>query len=60
MISLTLLLCYQAVRWITRPLYQLQHELESRSEVNLEPIMFEGSVQEIDAVTQSLTDLLRG
>ncbi|MGY3310488.1 two-component system sensor histidine kinase BasS [Pantoea ananatis] len=58
MISLTLLLCYQAVRWITRPLYQLQHELESRSEVNLEPIIFEGSVQEIDAVTQSINRLV--
>lgn len=35
MITLTLLLCYQAVKWITRPLYQLQRELESRSEENL-------------------------
>jgi len=58
MITLTLLLCYQAVRWITRPLYQLQHELESRSEVNLEPIVFEDSVQEIDAVTQAINRLV--
>jgi len=58
MITLTLLLCYQAVRWITRPLYQLQRELENRSEVNLEPITFSGSVQEIDAVTHSVNRLV--
>ncbi len=58
MITLPLLLCYQAVRWITRPLYQLQRELENRSEVNLEPITFSGSVQEIDAVTHSVNRLV--
>lgn len=58
MISLTLLLCYQAVKWITRPLYQLQRELENRSEENLDPIACHSPVQEIDAVTQAINQLV--
>jgi len=58
MISLTLLLCYQAVKWITRPLYQLQRELENRSEENLDPIACHSSVHEIDAVTQAINQLV--
>ena len=46
MITLTLLLCYQAVKWITRPLYQLQRELESRREENLDPVACHSQVQE--------------
>jgi len=58
MITLTLLLCYQAVKWITRPLYQLQRELENRSEENLDPIACQSSVHEIDAVTQAINQLV--
>ncbi len=58
MITLTLLLCYQAVKWITRPLYQLQRELESRSEENLDPVACHSQVQEIDAVTQAINQLV--
>ncbi|MHA6311664.1 two-component system sensor histidine kinase PmrB [Pantoea sp. S-LA4] len=58
MITLTLLLCYQAVKWITRPLYQLQRELENRSEENLDPIACHSSVHEIDAVTQAINQLV--
>lgn len=58
MITLTLLLCYQAVKWITRPLYRLQRELESRSEENLDPVACHSQVQEIDAVTQAINQLV--
>ena len=38
MVSLTLFICYQAVRRITRPLAELQKELEARTADNLTPI----------------------
>lgn len=37
MVSLTLFICYQAVRRITRPLAELQKELEARTADNLTP-----------------------
>lgn len=58
MISLALLLCYQAVKWITRPLSVLQRQLENRSEGDLAPIACDSSIQEIDAVTQALNRLV--
>ncbi|WP_312310758.1 two-component system sensor histidine kinase PmrB [Atlantibacter sp.] len=58
MISLALLLCFQAVKWITRPLLELQHHLDSRSENNLEPISYNSSVREIDAVTHAINHLV--
>ena len=58
MISLALLLCFQAVKWITRPLLELQHHLDSRSETNLDPISYTSSVREIDAVTHAINHLV--
>lgn len=57
-ITLALVLCLQAVKWITRPLRKLQHHLENRTEDNLEPIDYHSSVQEIDAVTLAINQLL--
>ena len=58
MISLALLLCFQAVKWITRPLQELQRHLDSRSEDNLDPIGYVSSVREIDAVTHAINHLV--
>lgn len=57
-IGLALVLCLQAVKWITRPLRKLQNHLEHRTEDNLEPIQYHSSVQEIDAVTHAINQLL--
>lgn len=58
MIALALGLCLQAVKWITRPLLELQTHLEQRSEEDLEPIGYHSSVAEIDAVTQAINQLV--
>jgi len=58
MIIFTLLLCMQAVKRITRPLSELQRELESRTEEDLGRITSSSSVKEIDAVTQSINQLV--
>ena len=57
-ITLSLLLCRQAIKWITRPLSDLQQELERRGENNLEPVPFKPSVSEIDAVTLAINRLV--
>lgn len=58
MVSLTLLICYQAVRRITRPLADLQKELETRTADNLTPIDIHSSTIEIDAVVTALNQLV--
>lgn len=58
MVSLTLLICYQAVRRITRPLAALQKELEARAADNLTPIEIRSSTVEIQAVVSSLNELV--
>ncbi|MDA8477361.1 two-component system sensor histidine kinase PmrB [Citrobacter sp. Awk 4] len=58
MVSLTLLICYQAVRRITRPLADLQKELETRTADNLTPINIHSSTIEIDAVVTALNQLV--
>lgn len=58
MIIMTLLLCYQAVKWITRPLSELQRQLEQRSEEDLDPLRSDSSVREINAVTQAINQLV--
>lgn len=58
MVSLTLLICYQAVRRITRPLVSLQKELESRTADNLTPIDLRSSTLEIEAVVSALNQLV--
>ena len=55
---MTLLICYQAVKWITRPLYQLQHHLENRRDDDLDPINFHSSINEVDAVTLAINQLV--
>ncbi|MDN4628527.1 MULTISPECIES: two-component system sensor histidine kinase PmrB [Erwinia] len=58
MITLALLLCFQVVKWITRPLSELQKQLENRSEDDLDPISCARSVREVDAVTQAVNQLI--
>ncbi|WP_342753533.1 two-component system sensor histidine kinase PmrB [Pantoea sp. MBD-2R] len=58
MIAMTLLICYQAVKWITRPLYELQHHLENRRDDDLDPINLRRSVNEVDAVTLAINQLV--
>ncbi|MBJ3593630.1 two-component system sensor histidine kinase PmrB [Salmonella enterica subsp. enterica serovar Saintpaul] len=58
MVSLTLLICYQAVRRITRPLADLQQELEARAADNLTPIEVRSATVEIQAVVSSLNELV--
>lgn len=58
MILLTLTLCYQAVTWIIRPLFDIKELLHNRSEDNLEPLPSKNSVIEIDAVAAALNQLI--
>ena len=58
MVSLALLICYQAVRRITRPLADLQQELETRTADNLAPINIRSSTIEIQAVVTALNQLV--
>lgn len=58
MVGLTLFICYQAVRRITRPLANLQYELETRTADNLTPIEIHSSTVEIEAVVSALNQLV--
>lgn len=58
MVSLALFICYQAVRRITRPLANLQQELETRTADNLKPIEIHSSTVEIEAVVSALNQLV--
>ncbi|EMM5418004.1 TPA: two-component system sensor histidine kinase PmrB [Citrobacter amalonaticus] len=58
MVGLTLFICYQAVRRITRPLANLQQELETRTADNLSPIEIHSSTVEIEAVVSALNQLV--
>ncbi|WP_086871662.1 two-component system sensor histidine kinase PmrB [Kosakonia pseudosacchari] len=57
-IGLALLLCMQAVKTITRPLLELQDELNKRTPNNLQPITLNNSVSEVEAVTSSINELV--
>jgi two-component system sensor histidine kinase BasS len=57
-IGLALWICLQAVKRITRPLWDLQHELNSRTPDNLQPIELPKSVSEVDAVTSAINQLV--
>lgn len=57
-IGLALLLCMQAVKAITRPLSELQQELNKRTPNNLQPITLDQSVSEVEAVTSAINDLV--
>ena len=58
MISLTLCICFQAVKWITRPLLDLQHELEARTADNLTPVTLSSNVTEVESVIGAINQLV--
>ena len=58
MVGLTLFICYQAVHRITRPLAELQKELDARTADNLAPIAIQSSTLEIMSVVTALNDLV--
>lgn len=58
MITLTLCICFQAVKWITRPLLDLQRELETRTADNLTPVTLTSNVTEVDAVADAINQLV--
>ncbi|MFP2423321.1 two-component system sensor histidine kinase PmrB [Pseudescherichia vulneris] len=57
-IGLALWISLQAVKRITRPLWELQQELNSRTPDNLKPIDLPKSVSEVDAVTSAINQLV--
>ncbi|WP_409308589.1 two-component system sensor histidine kinase PmrB [Pectobacterium sp. B1J-3] len=59
MVIATLVLCFQAVSWITRPLSHLQEELKNRTAENLEPLPQQSDIQEIAAVTSAINLLFQ-
>ncbi|WP_174867986.1 two-component system sensor histidine kinase PmrB [Pectobacterium polaris] len=59
MVILTLLMCFQAVSWITRPLSRLQEELQDRTAENLEPLPQQSDIKEIAAVTHTINQLFQ-
>ncbi|MEN3260487.1 two-component system sensor histidine kinase PmrB [Sodalis endosymbiont of Spalangia cameroni] len=58
MILVTLFFCFQAVKWITRPLSQLQTHLQNRSAEDFQPLPESGDINEVLAVTRALNHLL--
>lgn len=58
MIALALVLCLQAIKWITRPLSELRVHLENRDEDDLNPVDYHSTVREVDAVTQAINRLV--
>ncbi|ATM90470.1 two-component system sensor histidine kinase PmrB [Klebsiella aerogenes] len=57
-IGLALYISLMAVKKITRPLSNLQSELESRTPDNLQPIILQESVPEVTAVTMAINQLV--
>ena len=57
-IGLALYLCLQAVKRITRPLADLQKELDARTPGNLQPIYLQQSTVEVEAVTTAINQLV--
>ncbi|MFJ2973068.1 two-component system sensor histidine kinase PmrB [Kluyvera sp. NPDC087067] len=57
-ISLALYLCLQAVKSITRPLADLQKELDTRTPGNLQPIFLQQTTVEVEAVTNAINQLV--
>ncbi|MEB7711567.1 two-component system sensor histidine kinase PmrB [Kluyvera cryocrescens] len=57
-IGLALYLCLQAVKRITRPLADLQKELDARTPGNLQPIYLQHSTVEVEAVTTAINQLV--
>ncbi|RNM22518.1 two-component system sensor histidine kinase PmrB [Dickeya undicola] len=57
MVVASLVMCTQAVNWITRPLMKLQDELQQRTAENLEPLQLHSDVTELAAVIASMNQL---
>lgn len=57
-IGLALFVCMKAVKRITRPLSDLQKELDARTPDNLQPIHLKRTVLEVDAVTSAINQLV--
>ncbi|MGM3190020.1 two-component system sensor histidine kinase PmrB [Dickeya dadantii subsp. dieffenbachiae] len=57
MVIASLVMCAQAVNWITRPLMKLQDELHHRTAENLEPLQQRSDVTEVAAVIASMNQL---
>lgn len=57
-IGLALYLCLQAVKRITRPLADLQKELDARTPGNLQPIFLQQTTVEVEAVTRAINQLV--
>ncbi len=58
MIMIALILCWQAVKRITQPLSELRYHLEKRTEFNLQPVEFQSSILEVDAVIHAINDMV--
>ncbi|WP_349290151.1 MULTISPECIES: two-component system sensor histidine kinase PmrB [unclassified Tatumella] len=58
MISVALILCWQAVKWITHPLSELRYHLEKRSEFNLQPVEYQSAIIEIDGVIHAINQMV--
>ncbi len=58
MVSMSLLICYQAERRITRPLAELQKELEARTADDLAPIAIHSATLEIESVVSAINQLV--
>ncbi|WP_222889944.1 two-component system sensor histidine kinase PmrB [Enterobacter sp. C2] len=57
-IGMALLICMQAVKLITRPLRDLQRELEIRTSDNLQPIVLNNPSAEVEAVSSAINQLV--
>ncbi|WP_042861322.1 two-component system sensor histidine kinase PmrB [Dickeya sp. NCPPB 3274] len=57
MVTATLLICAQAISRLTRPLTELQQELQNRSAENLEPLQQQSNLTEVAAVIASMNQL---
>lgn len=57
MMLVTLFLAYKAIKWITKPLEVLEHDLNQRTEENLKPIAPISNMREIKSITTVLNNL---
>ncbi len=58
MLLLSMVLCYQSVKWLTQPLIELRHQLEARTADNLNPIILKSNVVEVEAVITEINQLV--
>ncbi|BDH44455.1 two-component sensor histidine kinase [Salmonella enterica subsp. enterica serovar Choleraesuis] len=58
MVGFTLLFSFWAITWITRPLNKLRSSLSNRSADNLAPLPFFSDMEEVEALTTGINQLL--